>query len=345
MKLLVDAREFVAGRFTGIARFLSGLLDALLRFHPDVRVSCAMTKRCALPRALADRVEVLYLPAPFDLALAAASRSFDLLLSPYPKLPPFAFCPMVHTVHDVLYLTHPAYRGRLWRRAGGLLRLKHAASIASLSWFDSRASLEACRALGVRPRNARVRHLAIDARFAPDGEAVPIGRFLFVGNGLPHKNLDVLIEALRLDPRLKLDCVGLLPERRAHHAARAAAFGVADRVAFFAADDDALVSLYRMAQALVLPSTAEGFGLPPLEAMACGTPAIVADLPVLREVCGDAARFVAPNDAEGWAQAMAAMLDAEERRRWQKKGLRHVAAMRAPEGWRKHCEDLLELLG
>jgi glycosyltransferase involved in cell wall biosynthesis len=73
-------------------------------------------------------------------------------------------------------------------------------------------------------------------------------------------------------------------------------------------DDADLVALLTGAAALAFPSRAEGFGLPPLEAVACGTPAVVSDLPVLRESAGGSATFVPPGDAEAWTDALAAAL-------------------------------------
>ncbi len=342
--VLVDAREFVAGRKTGIARFLAGLLAAARHFHPDWQVLCAMTKRCRLPSLLAGWARELYLPPwAFDLALAHASRSVDLVLSPYPKLAPFLQAPAVHTVHDVLYLTHPAYRGHVLKRMGGLLRLRHALAAAALTWLDSRASLQALQGLGLAAPHARVRHPAIEARFFVQGPMRPSGRFLFVGNGLPHKNVDVLLKALRQDPTLLLDLAGLAPARRAHYARMAEALGVAARVRFLAPTDAELVRLYAQAQALVLPSTAEGFGYPPLEAMAAGAPALVSDIPVLREVLGEAAWFLPPHDPVAWAEAMRALGDETIRRHWVEKARAHAARFRAPRAWRAHLADLVEV--
>ncbi len=342
-RILVDGREFVAGRRTGIGRFLEGLLDAAGRLRPEWRFTVAMRKDCALPGSLRGRVEVLYLPHAPELFWPRLARGFDLFLSPYPKLPWRRLpCPAIHTVHDVLYLTHPAYRGNRLRVLAGRARLRRALRQASLTWFDSRASRTACEALARAPHGL-VRFPAIDARFTPGEEDVPAGPpyFLFVGNGLPHKNLDVLLDAIR-GVAARLVCVGV--HEAAPFLARLDA-ETAGRVTFQGSvTDDELVGLYRGAVALLLPSTAEGFGYPPLEAMACGTPAVVSDIPVLRETTGDAAMSCPPHDAPAWREAMRAMLDADERARWRELGLAWVAGMRAPEGWRAHIEDMEALM-
>lgn len=110
------------------------------------------------------------------------------------------------------------------------------------------------------------------------------------------------------------------------HAARARArFGADIQCLGFVPDGD-LPSLYRAASAFVYPSLHEGFGLPPIEAMACGCPAICSPRGALAEVVGDAAIIADPLDVGAWAQALARLgSDERERERWRAAGLRHAA--------------------
>jgi hypothetical protein len=165
--VLIDGREFVAGRCTGIGRFLEGLLLAVSDAHPDWRLTVAMTKACALPASLASRVGTVYLPHAAELWWPRLAKGCDLFLSPYPKLPWRRLpCPAVHTVHDVPCLTHPAYRSNALRNLAARLRLRRALASAALTWFDSTTSLAACRRLA-HVRHGEVRFPAIDAGLTP----------------------------------------------------------------------------------------------------------------------------------------------------------------------------------
>jgi len=253
-------------------------------------------------------------------------------------------CPAIHTIHDILYLTHPAYRGHLLRVLGGRWVLRHALQQATITWFDSEASRRACTRLGP-VAHAAVRFPAIDACFVPhEGKQGTGGEpyFLFVGNGLPHKNLPLLIMAME-HVKVRLICVGVQqPDRFIAMASP----NVRGRLHFPSdVNDAALLDLYRGATALLLPSTAEGFGYPPLEAMACGTPAVVADIPVLRETTGGAAWYCPANDVVLWREAMRAMLQAETRAHWARMGLAWVDHLRSPGGWRAHITDMEHLVG
>jgi glycosyltransferase involved in cell wall biosynthesis len=158
----------------------------------------------------------------------------------------------------------------------------------------------------------------VDARFAPgdrDAARAAVARrfgvegpyVLHVGTLEPRKGLDVLLDAADGAP-WALVLAGRLGFDGERLAARARAVGA---TLLEGLDDDALVDLYRGAQALAAPAIHEGFGIVPLEAMACGTPAVVArDAGALTEVSGDAAVVVGERTPEAWragiAQAAAA---------------------------------------
>jgi len=157
---------------------------------------------------------------------------------------------------------------------------------------------------GLAPERVRAIHLGLDhERFRPDGR--PREPFLlYPANPWPHKNHERLIEAFALvrsqRPELRLVLTG------SGHDPAPAPEGVETpgRVT-----DDELVDLYRSAACLVFPSLYEGFGLPPLEAMACSCPVAVARATSLPEVCGDAAEYFDPFSTEDMAAAILRALD------------------------------------
>ena len=103
--------------------------------------------------------------------------------------------------------------------------------------------------------------------------------------------------------------------------------GIGDRLLFTGyLDDDELRALYSTCRIFIYPSLYEGFGLPPLEAMACGAPVIAGRVPALQEVLGNAARFVDPMNVEALAESIVELMENdEERRRLGSNGPKHAA--------------------
>jgi glycosyltransferase involved in cell wall biosynthesis len=239
----------------------------------------------------------------------------DVYHAPHYVLPPATPCPSVVTIHDCIHLMFPQYlpnraahayaKASLWsavRRSHRILTVSEASKRDILRFFN------------VAPEKIVVVYNAIDERFwkAPAEEDVTRvreryqldhGFVLYVGNIKPHKNLVRLIEAFDLLRRqfdeMKLliigDEISKLPAlRRAVHTHK-----LHKHVRFLGyLPDETLAILYRLAAVFVFPSLYEGFGLPPLEAMACGTPVVTSNVSSLPEVTGDAAVLVDPYDVE-----------------------------------------------
>lgn len=216
----------------------------------------------------------------------------------------------VTTVHDgsVTYRFSPArYR---YKRAVSRLAIRRAAAVVAVSAF---ARDEAMRRLGADPSKIAVIHsgpgLGAPARDSVTPEARP-PLLLCVGTFGRNKNVSFLVrafDAAGVDARLVLVGAGgdeLESVRRAVAAAR-----TADRIDVRThTSDEELEQLYAQAAALMLPSTYEGFGFTALEAMARGCPVVASDIPALREVSGDGALLVPPDDLAGWASAISAVV-------------------------------------
>lgn len=221
-------------------------------------------------------------------------RDISVMHYPLTIMVPSAGLPSVTTVHDVLHVVHPELFSRpelLYRRLA-YRRIAKAERVIVPSEYGSKV-------LGLG--QARVIPHGVDhTTFSPAD--VPREPFLlYPADGYPHKNHARLVEAFRrLDPGLRLVLTG-------NHLDPAWAGGgveVRGRVR-----TEELVDLLRRASALVFPSRHEIFGLPPLEAMACGCPVAAANAAALPEVCGDAAVLFDPESVDAIAAGIAEVLE------------------------------------
>ncbi len=254
----------------------------------------------------------------------ARSLGADVLYSPAFLSPPRA-CGVARLVmvHDDLLWSQPASYPpafRYYLRAGTRLATRRADAVL----FPSR---DAARRAGARlriPKNRRaVLPHAVDPKVhfpAPlEGREPTI---LCIANAERRKNHEVLLRALGDPVELpgggpELILAGFPESARDRLAELRRTPCAVSWHTTHLPEDRELADALRRAGVLVLPSRGEGFGLPVLEAMACGTPLVLSDLPVLREVAGEAAAYVAPEDAEGWRSEMLRALEAgpEVRRR------------------------------
>jgi glycosyltransferase involved in cell wall biosynthesis len=225
------------------------------------------------------------------------------------------------TVHDLVPLRFPELVERGTRRMHG--RKLDAVRSCDVVFTNSRFTAgEAVELLGVPEERVVVAYPGIDPRFGAEGERAGLGGpyVLSVSTLEPRKNLPALVSAFALlrrrRPELQLALVGAAGwERRPLEAE-----GV--RLLGFVSDDE-LARLYRGAAAFAYPSRFEGFGLPVVEALACGAPAVVSSHPSLDEASGEAAWRVDADDPEAFADSLERALAGDEARR--AGGLAHAA--------------------
>lgn len=265
------------------------------------------------------------------LAVKARRYRLDLYHAPHYTLPFRLPCPAVVTIHDLIhlifreYLPHPLARyyarymiGRAVREAAGIITVSLSSSRDIRRHFP-----DLTQDISVVPNG-------VDSTFAP--RPLPEVRewlahsmdlkgtyLLFVGNPKKHKNLGLLMQAIaRLQssyPDLDLVVVGGSDDQNADLLDHARKLGVESRVRFFGTvDHDTLAFLYSAAIALVFPSRYEGFGLPPLEAMACGAPVIASNSSSVPEVLGPAAVYFSPQSVDSLMNALCRLLDSPELR-------------------------------
>lgn len=293
MHLAVDAHNVLTDR-RGIGVYLRAILARLLNRE---KLHVTLLVRELFPRRLHGAIAAELQSERFALA-RAVPRDADVVWHPWNGTFFRSARPAVATIHDCVPFVFPARdaRERRKQQVPFLASAATAARIITVSAF-SRGEIE--RLLAVPSDRIDVIASAADPRFTPgaslDLPAALRGRryVLFVGADDARKNLTTLVAAWRARDTHDLDlaCVG--------------SGGGSGTIALRGLPFDALRDSYRGAVALAIPSTYEGFGLPALEAMACGTPVLCSRAASLPEICGDAAYYVDdPLDVEGWRAAL-----------------------------------------
>jgi glycosyltransferase involved in cell wall biosynthesis len=268
----------------------------------------------------------------------------------------------VVTIHDLSILLHSdKHEAHLARRARRRLPLMARSSSMIITATHS-IKREICEHLGVRPEKVAVIPDAPRSIFRPlrAAQTVEARRrlgiedefILTVGTLEPRKNLPALVRAFaevtrrRAGPGPQLVIAGREGWLADELYASIKEAGMGERVLLtgYVSDDD-LCALYSSCRLCVYPSLYEGFGLPPLEAMACGAPVITSNTDAIMETVGDAARLVAPADVRQLADAIAGLLEDEaERRRLSNAGLERAAAFSWEESARLTLLVYLEAL-
>jgi glycosyltransferase involved in cell wall biosynthesis len=365
VRIAIDARKI---HDFGIGTYIRNLVRQLARLDSESEyVLLCQERDRALAAALGrnfrpvvERSGPYTLREQISIPLTLRRERPDVFHAPHYVLPVLTGGRAVVTIHDCIHLMFPQYlpnraahayaRSSIWaatRKASRILTVSETSKRDILRFFDVPADRIA------------VIHNAIDDRFReqpPESEMVRVreryqlhGTFvLYAGNVKPHKNLERLIEAFHLVRQSGLDDLKLViigdevskyaELRRAVHR-----HNLHKYVRFLGyMPDETLAVLYRLTGVFVFPSLYEGFGLPPLEAMASGAPVVTSNVSSLPEVAGDAAILVDPYDPPSIADGIRRVLTEPELR----DDLRTRGLRRADEfSWERSIRRVRQIYG
>jgi glycosyltransferase involved in cell wall biosynthesis len=349
VRIGIDARKL---HDFGIGTYIRNLLRQLARLDSqnEFVVFCRPDDRDTLAtlgenfRPVVERSGNYSIAEQIKIPIAVRREGVTLFHAPHYVLPPLVRCRSVVTIHDCIHLMFPQYLpNRLaleYARMSIALAARRATRVLTVSESSKRDIL---RFVDTEPSKIDVIYNAYDDRFGVEPREEDVIRVreryqlhdefvLYAGNVKPHKNLARLIESFDIVRKrglghLKLVLIGddisrYSALRRAVHRHQLHKY-----VRFLGyLPEETLAVMYRLAGVFVFPSLYEGFGLPPLEAMASGTPVVTSNLSSLPEVAGDAAVLVDPYDPNAIADGIYRVLTDEGLRRdLRRRGLARAA--------------------
>lgn len=372
LRIAIEASSLLKPK-TGVGEYTANLIRALGRLQDSQYVLFYNSFRKRKPENLIGgldyariRITNLRIPARL-LGLAWQILPFppvdwftgpvDIFHSPNYKVIPVHRSKLVVTVHDLVVLKYPQYQfiTRVRNIGGWLRKLRRADAVVAVSENTRRDILEL---LDVPPEKVHVIYQGYNADlFRPDLPQQEVERvlqhyllrvpyLLYLGTLEPRKNLVRLIQAFHLLRRRSRNTISLILAGQKGWLyddifAEILRLGLHDSVKYlgYVADED-LPGLIKGARALAYPSLYEGFGLPPLEAMAMGTPVLTSNVASLPEVVGEAALQVNPEDVEAIAAGLERLCDDEAlRQELKKKGWQRAQLF----SWDKAAQQTMEL--
>jgi glycosyltransferase involved in cell wall biosynthesis len=349
MRVGIDGRELQKNRMTGIGRYLLNFLSYALSIKPEwefiifgnqntnISLENPNLRKISIPEYITlwwDQVQL-----PYHLE----KKKIDLLFSPYYKAPIYSPCKVIITIHDLIPLmssfqqkSNPSLKRVVLKHWGKIIARKAQAIIT----VSENSKKDIVKMLKVPDGKIEVAPNSVEDRYQPVSDFKALERikkkyeitkeYIFnLGNLKPHKNISGLLKAYsqlssNLKDKYQLVIVGK-KERYFNALANLAKELQLDTLFIDYVQDPDLPALLSSAEFLVFPSFYEGFGIPVLEAMACGCPVVSSNTSSMPEVLGDAALFFNPYHVEEMSLAIRKMLEDENlRNKFRQKGLERV---------------------
>ena len=361
-EVVIDARWLRSG----IGRYILTLLQDLKSHLPDTLLTCiTMSPHAPIIAPLCDRVlemncGIYSLAEQMRLPFAASGAT--VFCAPHYNIPLFRRDPTIVTIHDLTHLLFPTYRDTRRIRAYASRMLRIASTRASRIIVPSNYTRQAIiNRFSTNPGKISVIPCAVSESFWPRPKVeaaqvverchrISVPYILYVGSTAPHKNLATLMRAYRvLSSRHKgiPDLVLVLPDKPSRHggAEGLTSLMTMSRVhCLHSVSDDALASLYSAAELTVAPSIEEGFGLPVIESMACGTAVASARAASLPEIAGGNAIFFDPFSVEEMASALERGIFSEElRQQLAVEGLKRAAEYSVGRAAKAYASEITAL--
>jgi len=359
---VLDART-ATPHFPGIGRYVTNLARALIpQLAPDEQLTVFFDPAHPLELPSGDAIHSLPVDvSPFSLRQQWVvprllhRHKADVYHSVYYLMPYVTGVPTLLTLYDLIpihFPEHSTLKARLFFRGATALALRTAQHMLAISEATRRDFLARFSLL---PERITAIPLAADPAFTPQTPEVvaalrtryhlPEKFILYLGSNKPHKNLVRLVEAWAVIqaevPDVTLVIAGAWLPQHPESRQRAHALGIDDRVCWLGPLPGAdLPALYTAPETFIFPSLYEGFGLPVIEALACGTPVACANTSSLPEVAGDAAVLFDPTQTESIVDAMRQLLgDGDLRVDLRQRGLAQAAKF----SWSRTAQETLTL--
>lgn len=339
MQIGIDAREIQDGVITGIGRSLANFIHYFSDYEKNHHLVLFSEKKFNLnSQNNISQITIAQCPTFFwdqiKLAKAIKCHKIDLFYSPYYKLPLLTHIPVVNQILDLMWLGFTPYKESLnlfEKFYFATFGKKFANKSINIITDSEHAKNDIVRLWKINPKKISVIPLGLSDRYVPVNDLrlldeiktkfhLPKKFILYLGNFKPHKNVESLVEAFKkIESKFtnyRLVLAGPLDDNGKIIKKKVSDSKIKDKVLFTDTikEQDYPEALLSLADLFVFPTLYEGFGLPPLEAMACGTPVVASNLTSVPEVIGDAGILVDPLNIEELSGAISNLLENHEKR-------------------------------